>query len=716
MEHNWHLTIEKQNNNNNNKKKETDMNSRINHWSETKPGDGQHLRLPPKTASRLVRWGLCGLLLALVWASPALATPVSPPRVLVLAATSWPASSSSAQEIHIAQALGFIVDVVSDTTWSSIQANTGAPFDSTKGFSAYRAIILCDLSCNSTVSALNAAVLNRSVWSSVAAGNVIIDGADFTFHANGSPAVPAKTFITNAINFATADANNTGLFIQLSCYYYNATPGTPVPVLDKLSLPANQTGPLPNGPFTVRKSNLDAIWITAAHPALSGLTSTLLSNFGQSTHETFDTWPKDFIPLAICTDSSFKNYSGGSPVMSGTPYIMVRGTNVTLVGSCLCITNKSVDCISTNGTYAWNFCVTNCWNHAIQYISFPDLPPGVTINSDVHLINPALQPGQGTCLTLYLTNTVGPTNFCFTIGVIATNFVECCSTTNCLTLVPCCNYFTNAVPHSIPGQPNCYTLSLAVKNVSQPPMDVSYLFLTSDPFNCLAFTPDVIPLIPKLKPNETRVISTKLCTTCPSPWCFYVTLWNTNLSDCCSTRHCLPKPITPPIALSGLADGTVFTTPADIPLAVDLSGGIEFVSVTYVASGQVIAVADTAPFSAIWSNAPPGDYVLHADGSELNSGGYWTSDPVAIYVVTPQTSTNLLAAPILVKVAFCSGGLSFQMQTVSGVTYQVESSDSIVSPSWLPVEVLVGDGNPVVVGCSCTNAPQKYYRVRAQAQ
>lgn len=697
------------------------MKSKLNHWSETRHGDGQHLRLPPKTASRLALLGFCGLLLALVWASSALATPVSPPRVLVLSSTV--ASSYPVNEVTIAQALGFTVDQVSDTVWASMTATTGGPANC--GFSGYRAIILCDPHYKTSPSPyLSAAAQlpHRAVWSAAATGNVIIDGADFVYHANDGPQVQARTFITNAIRFATADLANTGLFIQLSGYYEPYPPGTLVQVLDKLSSPANQTvNPPCYGPFTVRSNVRDAIHITAYHPALLGLTDTLLSNFGNSTHETFDTWPKDFYPLAICTDSSFKNYSGGSPLMSGTPYIMVRGTNVIpILGGCLCITNKFVDCISTNGTYAWSFCVTNCWTNAIQYISFPDLPPGVTINSDVHLINPALQPGQGTCLTLYLTNTVGPTNFCFTIGVIATNFIDCCSTTNCLTLVPCCNYFTNAVAHSIPGQPNCYTLSLAVKNVSQPPMDVSYLILTSDPFNCLTFTPDVFPLNPKLKPNETRVLNLKFCTTCPSPWCFYVTLWNTNLSECCSTRHCLPKPITPPIVLSGLADGTVFTTPAVIPLAVDLSGEIGFSFVRYLANDQVIAINQTAPFSAIWSNAPAGDYVLHAEGAETydgtNSGGYWTSDPVAIYVVTPQTGTNLLAAPILVKVAFCSGGLSFQMQTVSGVTYQVESSDSIVSPSWLPVEVIVGDGKQVVLNCSCTNAPQKYYRVRAQAQ
>jgi hypothetical protein len=147
---------------------------------------------------------------------------------------------------------------------------------------------------------------------------------------------------------------------------------------------------------------------------------------------------------------------------------------------------------------------------------------------------------------------------------------------------------------------------------------------------------------------------------------------------------------------------------------VALSGEIQFASVQYLANDQVIASSTTAPFSAIWSNAPAGDYALIAEGAESNSGGYWTSNPVAISVVTNQTVTNMVVAPMLVNVGSGNGVLSFQMKTAPGVSYQVESSDSIVSPDWQPVEVIVGDGSPVVLSVSSTDFPQKYYRVRVQ--
>lgn len=681
------------------------MKSILKRWSETRPGDGQHLRLPPQTASRLVRWGLCGLLLAVAWGSSALAAPVSPKRVLVLGATS--ATGGFAQEVLIATGLGFQVDVVNGTAWGAMTATTGAPFDPTKGFSAYRAIILCDPNYVTSPSPLNAAEINRSVWSPTVTGNVIIDGADFTWHANYSPQAPAKTFIKNAILFATDDAANTGLFIQLSGYYQYAGPGTLVPVLDQLSLPAN-------GPFKVRGGTFNKIHMTASHPALTGLTDALLSNFSYSSHETFDTWPTDFIPLAIATDSA-PIYTGGSPPMSGAPYIMVRGTNVTSLGGCLSITNKAVDCISTNSTYAWTFCVTNNWNHAMQYLSFPDLPTGVKINPDVLLLNPALQPGQGTCRTLYLTNTGTATNFCFTIGVIATNFVDCCSITNCLSLVPCCAYVTNEFRHPIPGQPNCYYYYLQVKNVWD--MDVSYIMLTPDVFNCLTFTPDILPLVPPLKPGETRWLNTtRLCVSpsCKLPQCFYMTLWNTNFTECCSIRHCLPKLIPPPIDLVSPADGSVFLTPTNIPLAADVSGEIGFSAVQFLANDQVIAIDTRAPFSATWSNVPPGDYVLRAEGVETNGGGLWSSDPVAIYVITGQTGTNVVGVPLLVGPEVRNGALSFMMQTAPGVVYELEASESFVLPNWQPVQTIIGEGGLSTVICPCPTTPQRFYRVRVR--
>jgi len=701
------------------------MKTKLHQCSDTGSDGGQLPSLPPKTASRLAQWGRCSLLVGVVWVSSAFAAPdTTPPRVLVLGATVD--SGANAQEVVIAQGFGFTVDVVSDAVWAGMTATTGAPYNSAKGFSAYRAIILADRSfVTSPTPALNAALANRTVWSAAAAGNVIIDGEDFTYHANyGSTAgikAASKTFITNAVQFATADPTKTGLFIQLSGYYNSAGAGTLVPVLDALSSVANQTGPLPNGPFAVRGGDFNKIHLTATHAALAGLTDANLSNYGCSSHETFDTWPKDFIPLAIATDSS-PIYSGGIPVMKGSPYIMVRGVGVTALGdNCLSITNQSVDCISTNSTYAWNFCVTNRFSGPIGFLSFPDLPAGMMIDHDILRLNPVLQSGQGTCLTLYITNTLGPTNLCFTIGAHSTNFFQCCSISNCLAFAPCCAYVVTQATAPISGPPpNCYNYYLKIKNVSQE--IVSYFYFTPDPFNnCLTFTPDMIHLVPPLQPNQTSLLlgPIKVCIDplCPKPLCFLLSLHTSNLVQCCSTRHCFPPPINPPIALASPADGSLFLTPANIPLTVNLSGDITFSSVVYRANDQVVASNSVPPFSAIWSNAVAGDYVLNADGFETNGGGVWTSDPVTIYVRPPDhDGTNAPPAPaqMLTSLTCVGNSLSFCLSTTAGVTYDVEYSDTLSSPRWTVLQTIVGDGSTITVTNAINAAPQRFFRVRME--
>ncbi len=105
--------------------------------------------------------------------------------------------------------------------------------------------------------------------------------------------------------------------IGLSCYYFDAPAGTPVPVLDQF------------GAFTVvGQGGCPAnSHIIAMHPALAGLTDADLSNWSCSTHEAFEPgWPADFLPLAISLDipSSFVAPDG----TTGAPYIMARGEDL----------------------------------------------------------------------------------------------------------------------------------------------------------------------------------------------------------------------------------------------------------------------------------------------------------------------------------------------------------------------------------------------------
>ena len=228
-------------------------------------------------------------------------------------------------EAQRATALGLTPVVVDETTWASMTA---------ADFATYRAIIFGDPSCQSGTTAIAAAEANRSVWGPVVNGNVIIIGSDPVYHSNlGVPG--AVALIEKGIGFAAAETGKTGAYMCLSCYYYNAAPGTAVPLLDPL------------GPFTVVAQAVgqcpNAIHIIASSPALAGLTDADLSNWGCSAHEGFQSWPLapppplGFAPLAICTDLA-STYTAPDGTV-GAPYIMQRGAQPT---SAICLTPADV--------------------------------------------------------------------------------------------------------------------------------------------------------------------------------------------------------------------------------------------------------------------------------------------------------------------------------------------------------------------------------------
>src|SRR5207245_1251518 len=109
---------------------------------------------------------------------------------------------------------------------------------------------------------------------------------------------------------------------DLSCYYFNAEAGTPVPMLADLS---------GFGAFKVFGQELfsscpEESHIVASSPALEGLTDEALSHWGCSAHEAFEEWPADFQVLAINKDIG-TNYTASDGTVGG-PYILARGASV----------------------------------------------------------------------------------------------------------------------------------------------------------------------------------------------------------------------------------------------------------------------------------------------------------------------------------------------------------------------------------------------------
>lgn len=419
-------------------------------------------------------------------------------------------------------------------------------------------------------------------------------------------------------------------------------------------------------------------------------------------------------------------YNSGGPDFKGS------GGDIEIMPALCCvkIDNKLVECINTNKTYEWQFCVTNCWNQGIKYLSFLDLPPGLDINEDIVMLPSVLPPGQGLCLTNYFTNTAGLTNLCFTVGAHTTNLLECCSVTNCLTLAPCCLYLTSEklTPiFMIPPMGNCYNYTFTVKNVASPPLPLSYLLLVQDPMpppSCISFTPNLITFSPPLLPNQSMTKTVKVCLTpskpCKGPFYFLAGAHNSNLVECCSTRHCLPKamfchPVDIPIDDVVFRAGTTITVPVVIdrsivqPQSVTLSDGTNVIaSIANPAEGQSDNIFT---LSVTWSNAPVGMRMLMAELIDT-LGGVWNSESVTLHVLEAAPPNQLPLAPPLQNPRLEGGNVKFSLATEPGVTCHVEYTESLSPPDWKVLRTIVGDGSRMTVTDSLTNAPQRFYRVR----
>ena len=184
-------------------------------------------------------------------------------------------SSSSRNEQNLASAAGYSVTVVDEAAWSAM---------TTDQFAQYDAIVFPDPTCSGSTQALAAAEANNAVWSAAITGPIYLQGTDPVYHGNSA----AQQLIISGINFA-ASGSGTGLYVSLSCYYYAASPDTPVPLLSALgNFQVVGQGNCPN----------QVTILEPTHPAMSGLTNEGLSNWFCSAHQFFTSYPPSFIPLA----------------------------------------------------------------------------------------------------------------------------------------------------------------------------------------------------------------------------------------------------------------------------------------------------------------------------------------------------------------------------------------------------------------------------------
>jgi len=223
------------------------------------------------------------------------------PHILIYGPTFAPTLAQN--ERTLAESNGHQVRIVSGTSWRNL---------TTSDFQMYQAIVIpeplnsagtnCVDSPTERDALLSDANFNKPQWSKAVTGPKVLIGTDALFHADDHP--EGATLVGNALRYVVSGPG-TGFYMGLSCYYHPNTTATPVTVLSELGLfeMRNASPPLQDETVEI---------LQRTHPVMLNLTDAGLSNWNDSVHEVFTTFPTGWQVLATAR--------GGEP--ASRPYII----------------------------------------------------------------------------------------------------------------------------------------------------------------------------------------------------------------------------------------------------------------------------------------------------------------------------------------------------------------------------------------------------------
>jgi Big-like domain-containing protein len=258
-------------------------------------------------------------------------------KALILdSSVSGGAASVEAQE---ATSLGFAVTMATDVQWGAMTAAQ---------FADYQLLIVGDPTCvllpqvvSSNAAALaNAVMAVGGVGGNTKAGNRILIGTDPVWHFNFTKP-EARKIIHDGIDFAGAQEGATGLYLDFTCsdpdYDANGT-GDGVQKL----LPLLTIDPTPNWTENSIVPCGGSVSLISNAAQFATLHSSDLQGWFCSDHETFPTFPTDWSPLAIATDTTSHPTCGTDvdthAAVCGESYILIAGSGVTTTSPNLSLT------------------------------------------------------------------------------------------------------------------------------------------------------------------------------------------------------------------------------------------------------------------------------------------------------------------------------------------------------------------------------------------
>jgi hypothetical protein len=317
-------------------------------------------------------------------------------------------------------------------------------------------------------------------------------------------------------------------------------------------------------------------------------------------------------------------------------------------GACVNLGCSALQCLS-DGTWSYNFCVTNLNGSSLAALSLLNAPTNVLFTPAVINLSPPLGVGQSTNLSVIINGPAALANICFSVGSYLTNGGALnCSIPDCLSLPTCCNrVITNTLTFvSTVGSVSTYNYSITIQNVTSVPLKFVGLGAGQ---SCVTFLPTLIDLtLPAyggslLLPSQTRILNLQVKRTAPCPGTneFQLTTLDSNLVGCCSTKLKLP-----PARCVGMGlpyDGTVVLTNTPVLLRALAIGPCDLRWVKFYDGATYLgdAVAGSGGYELIVSSFAAGTHQLSAaaqidPGAGVpDEGEVETSAPVALTVLAP---------------------------------------------------------------------------------
>jgi len=560
----------------------------------------------------------------------AIIAPLSPvvaagPQALIFGPT---VSGSPSLEQQDLQSQGWTVTVATAATWDAMTASQ---------FAAYQLLVFGDPTCSESPSIQAPAVANEATWAPLVNGNVIVIGTDPVLH-NAVGAAGAGVLVSHALAYAGAQSGRTGLYDDLSCFYWGSSSETRSPLLDGIEAGFGMYG---------ESQCAATIHVVASAQQLIGITDADLSNWSCSVHEYFGNWPSDFVPYAIDTAASAVVASGICPnppyqppdgTAGGCPYIVGRGGGLS-AGSVGLTGPSTPGLINTSQTLT----------ASVQSAGSP-------VNGAVVTLNDVSGPNSGATATV-TTDATGAATYAYVSTTNGTDewtasytppgfALETSEQAAVIWLIPT-SFTASATPASIPHGSTSVLAENGLPGVST---------------GTVTFTSGGVTLCTLTRPSTTCTTSVGL-----RGGTYAVTATYSGDATYASSTASTALTVTPvaaPFTASATPSSVPYRTPstlAEIGLPGDATGSITFVS------GAVTLCTATLPATSCTSPTPLAAGVYPITATYSGDPSYIGSTASTSLTVT-QATASFTASATPSSVAFGTASTLAETGLISGAT------------------------------------------------